>query len=79
MKFTRDDYNRRIVDLDKKIPEDEPVFLLRAQDLFAPSTLRHYASYLSQHGNNEMAEELYKHASNMVLWQKTKQVKLPDK
>ena len=79
MKFTREDYNRRIVDLDNNIPDDEPVFLLRAQDLFAPTTLRHYASLLTQHGNIEMSEELLKHASNMVIWQKTKHVKLPDK
>jgi hypothetical protein len=27
----------------KGIPEDEPVFVLRAQDVFAPVILKHYA------------------------------------
>jgi len=35
MKFTREDYNQRIIDKAGKIPEDEPVFLLRAQDVHA--------------------------------------------
>jgi hypothetical protein len=79
MKFTREDYNRRIVDKDGKIPTDEPVFLLRAQDAYAPSTLRFYAKLLEEDGNTEMAEELRKHAQQMVVWQKSVRVHLPDK
>lgn len=79
MKFTRDDYNKRIVDKAKKIPEDEPVFLLRAQDKYAPSTLRFYAKLLEEDGNTEMAEELRAHARNMIVWQKSVKVKAPDK
>jgi hypothetical protein len=79
MKFTRDDYNKRIVDKAKKIPEDEPVFLLRAQDKYAPSTLRFYAKLLEEDGNIEMAEELRAHARNMIVWQKSVKVKAPDK
>lgn len=79
MKFTRDDYNKRIVDKAKKIPEDEPVFLLRAQDKYAPSTLRFYAKLLEEDGNVEMAEELRAHARNMIVWQKSVKVKAPDK
>jgi len=33
-------YNQRIIDKAGKIPENEPVFLLRAQDVHAPSTLK---------------------------------------
>ena len=55
MKFTRDDYNKRIVDKAGKIPDDEPVFLLRAQDVYSPSTLRYYAKLLEDDGNLEMA------------------------
>ena len=58
MKFTREDYNERIIDKAGKIPGDEPVFLLRAQDVYAPSTLRYYARLLEEAGNLEMAEEL---------------------
>ncbi len=79
MKFTRDDYNKRIIDKAKKIPEDEPVFLLRAQDKYAPSTLRFYAKLLEEDGNMEMAEELRAHARNMIVWQKSVKVKAPDK
>ena len=79
MKFTRDDYNERIVDKAGKIPEDEPVFLLRAQDVYAPSTLRHYAKLLNEDGNVEMAEELLQHARQMVVWQKSVRVHRPDK
>jgi hypothetical protein len=79
MKFTRDDYNKRIVDKANKIPEDEPVFLLRAQDKYAPSTLRFYAKLLEEDGNIEMAEELRAHARNMIVWQKSVKVKTPDK
>lgn len=78
MKFTREDYNRRIVDTAGKIPEEEPVFLLRAQDKHAPSTLRHYAALLEEAGNEGMASELRKHAKDMLLWQKSKKVKEPD-
>ena len=79
MKFTREDYNKRIIDKEGKIPEDEPVFLLRAQDVHAPSTLRHYAKLLEESGNMEMAEELRGHARQMVVWQKSVRVHLPDK
>jgi hypothetical protein len=79
MKFTRDDYNRRISDREGKIPEDEPVFLLRAQDVYAPSTLRYYAKLLEDDGNLEMAEELRAHARQMVVWQKSVRVHIPDK
>lgn len=79
MKFTRDDYNKRIVDTAKKIPADEPVFLLRAQDKHAPSTLRFYAKLLEEDGNVEMAEELKAHARQMIVWQKSVKVKNPDK
>jgi hypothetical protein len=79
MKFTREDYTRRIVDKEGRIPDDEPVFLLRAQDKYAPSTLRHYARLLKEDGNNEMAEELLAHAKDMLIWQKSVKVKKPDK
>lgn len=79
MKFTREDYNTRIIDKGGKIPADEPVFLLRAQDVYAPSTLRYYAKLLEEDGNTDMAEELRNHARQMVVWQKSVRVHLPDK
>lgn len=79
MRFTRKDYNERIVDKDGKIPDEEPVFLLRAQDTHAPSTLRFYAECIKKAGNTEMAEELFRHAREMIVWQKSVRVKEPDK
>jgi hypothetical protein len=79
MKFTRDDYNKRIIDTAGKIPDDEPVFLLRAQDVHAPSTLRFYAKLLEEDGNKSMADELLLHARQMVIWQKSVRVHKPDK
>ena len=79
MRFTRDDYNRRIVDKEGKIPDDEPVFLLRAQDKYAPDTLRFYANQLKEDGNIDMAEELLTHARTMIVWQKSVKMKKPDK
>jgi hypothetical protein len=79
MRFSREDYTRRITDKDGKIPDDEPVFLLRGQDVHAPSTLRFYAKLLEETGNTEMAEELRNHARQMIVWQKSVRVKQPDK
>jgi hypothetical protein len=79
MLFTRDDYNKRIIDKAGKIPQDEPVFLLRAQDVHAPATLRYYAKLLEEAGDIEMAEELRNHARQMVVWQKSVRVHNPDK
>lgn len=42
MKHARDDYNQRIQDSADLIPEDEPVFLFRAQDALAPAALDEY-------------------------------------
>jgi hypothetical protein len=79
MKFTREDYNKRIVDKENRIPKDEPCFLLRGQDPHAPSTLRAYAQKVEEAGNKEMAEELRNHARQMLIWQKSVRVHQPDK
>jgi hypothetical protein len=79
MQFTREDYTRRIIDKEGKIPADEPAFLLRAQDVHAPATLRYYAGLLEEAGNTNMAAELRQHARNMLIWQKSVRVKAPDK
>ncbi len=65
MKHARDDY-ARIQDPSGKIPEDEPVFLLRAQDISAASTVRFWAS-LQPEGSplRQLAEE---HAAKMEEW-----------
>lgn len=42
MLHARSDYQSRIQDNETKIPTDEPVFLLRAQDKIAGDVLRHW-------------------------------------
>ena len=79
MKFTRKDYTERIIDLAGKIPDNEPVFLLRGQDIHAPDTLRFYAKLLEESGNFDMVEELRAHARAMLIWQKSVRVHQPDK
>ena len=61
MIHARDDYNSKI----DEIPNDEPVFLLRAQDLTAADTVRYWAS-LQQPG--EIVEMALKHADLMDEW-----------
>ena len=78
MNFARADYNKRIIDKAGKIPVDEPVFLIRGQDIFAPDTLRFYANLVAQNGNIKMAEELRQHARSMLIWQKSVRSKTPD-
>jgi len=78
MKHAREDYNR-IQDPDGKIPADEPVFLLRGQDVLAPDTLRYWADKLRhKYRNHHMAKMVEDHADAMVEWQKTHKVSIPD-
>lgn len=77
MKHSRDDYNR-IQDPAGKIPEDEPVFLLRAQDEFAPIAVKMWAELVLASGNSDLAEKAFDHANEMELWQIEVGCKRPD-
>jgi len=78
MKHARRDY-QRIQDPLKKIPEDEPVFLLRAQDTLAAETVRFYAFLASSRGaqplliKNSMAQ-----ADAMEKWHIKKSPDMPE-
>jgi len=79
MKFGREDYNKRIIDTENKIPVDEPVFLLRAQDKFAPKLLLQWAMEVRLAGGDpKVAAEAEEHAQNMLDWQKVHGSKNPD-
>lgn len=79
MKFSRSDYNGRIVDLDNKIPEDEPVFLLRAQDQLAPKLLLKWATAVRLSGGDPlMARAAEDQAQSMIEWQQSHGCKTPD-
>lgn len=88
MKHAREDYNR-IQDPAGLIPEDEPVFLLRGQDIFAPKIVMSWARELLQVSKDitdhdkranllMMATMAIEHATEMVEWQHTMRSKLPD-
>lgn len=79
MKHARKDYDARIVDLENKIPIDEPVFLLRGQDQFAPRLLLMYATEIRLSGGDElMARNVEDHAQSMIRWQSKHGGKYPD-
>jgi len=78
MKHAREDYNR-IQDSAGLIPADEPVFLLRGQDILAPDLLRLWATRLLSHGGDpQMASIVSSHADAMEVWQRDHKKKLPD-
>ena len=78
MIHARKDYDR-IQDPEKKIPELEPVFLLRGQDPFAPEILLRWAAKLRLKGGApSMARLVEDHAQKMLEWQESYKKELPD-
>lgn len=79
MKHARQDYNKTIVDLASKIPEDEPVFLIRGQDISGPATLRFWARrHIENGGDEELAHTVQGWALEMEKWQKNHNCKIAD-
>jgi hypothetical protein len=78
MRHARKDYER-FQDPAGLIPEDEPVFLIRGQDVVAPEVLRFYALRADGIGaHSDLVEAVEEHAERMREWQKKKKVKVPD-
>jgi hypothetical protein len=77
MKHAREDYNR-IQDPENKIAEDEPVFLLRAQDKFSPEVVRHWANLVKESGDSDLANHVLHWADKMRAWQLDNGYKIPD-
>lgn len=79
MKHAREDYNR-IQDPANLIPEDEPVFLLRAQDFVAPEVVEIWADKAEKAGTKpEMILMARQWAKRMRDWQiDYNRVKVPD-
>lgn len=78
MKHAREDYNR-IQDPAGLIPEDEPVFLIRGQDISAPYAVRAWASYAKLYGaEQEIVDAAAAQARNMEIWQQKHVRKIPD-
>jgi hypothetical protein len=78
VKHAREDYGR-IQDPVGLIPEDEPVFLLRAQDIVAPFAVDAWADKAEQRGAApEIVEKAREQARRMRQWGTDRGAKLPD-
>ena len=80
MKHARSDYDR-IQDPEKKIPEKEPVFLLRGQDICAPYAVLVWAAFAEREGADDNIVKAAKdQAEAMFRWQCSLLVnaKIPD-
>lgn len=78
MKHAREDYNR-IQDPANLIPDDEPVFLVRAQDLCSVATVQRWIDMAELSGvSPEMIAKVVKLRNDMEAWQLQRKVKIPD-
>lgn len=78
MKHARADYDR-IQDPSGEIPDDEPVFLVRGQDLAGPDTLRKWCCLAHKLGaSNEIIAKVLDQARAMEKWQRETARKVPD-
>ena len=78
MRHARSDYNG-IQDASGKIPDDEPVFVLRAQDTNAPDVVRLWCQLSSEDGaNSKMVMAASAWADVMEDWQYHHGSKVPD-
>lgn len=72
MDFGRDDYNQMFSQVQSNIPEEEPVFLLRASDPFCPIIVFDYLSRLTEHqADPEVIDSLIDHVQKIRRWQQT--------
>lgn len=79
MLHARSDYQERIQDSANLIPEDEPVFLLRAQDVVAPEVVSYWIELAKDSGAlPNIIEAAKKHVGLMVEWQREHGMKIPD-
>lgn len=74
MRHLREEYNR-IQDPENEIGEDEPVFLLRAQDRAFPLMVNAYIFYQRAIGNHETADSLTNQLPEIYDWIKDNAVK----
>jgi hypothetical protein len=76
MIHARADYNR-IQDPSGKIPADEPVFLIRAQDQLACMAVAYYAELCEKAQLPDVAAKAKEHAARMAAWPNKKIPDLP--
>jgi hypothetical protein len=70
MLHARPDWNGRIVDLDGRIPADEPVLLIRSQDAAAPATARAWAARNDYLGGSKLVSMMVLGQAELIeAWQ----------
>jgi len=81
MIHAREDY-KSIQDLSGKIPENEPVFLLRSTDKFTVLTIKYWVSLVRDQADSEeklkIANLAYNHVNKILDWQIKHGIKFPD-
>lgn len=71
-------YKDRCPCLEKAAP-DEPIFVLRAQDMLAPATVRTWIAFARANGvNDEKLAEAERCAQEMEAWTAYNRRKVPD-
>ncbi len=79
MRHLRTDYNARIQDVDGKITDDEPVFIVRGRDAIAPAAIRAWADELASKGGEPHAVNRVRlYANEVEEWGRKNGAKLPD-
>lgn len=79
MLHARRDYQDRIQDSANLIPGEEPVFLIRAQDVTAPWIVRMWISEARRHGaKKNILEAAEAQIERMVEWQRKYGMRIPD-
>ena len=80
MLHARKDYNERVQDSSGIIPDNEPVFLLRGKDVFAPILLDLYAAMVEYAAVSDkvIVRDVRTHAKAMRRWQKDCVQEFPD-
>lgn len=60
--------------------DDEPVFVIRGQDILAPQAVAHYAALARKLGLEHFAQEVEARAVELMRWQaaNASRVKVPD-
>jgi hypothetical protein len=64
--------------VENPIGEDEPVFLIRGTDRFAPMVIREWGKIAVAHGQKEIGVRAKAWADHVERWQKENGSKLPD-
>ena len=65
-------------DAGNPIPENEPCFVIRAQDVFALRILRQYIKLTRLIVDEKVTNELLAHYKRIRDWQRTHPIKIPD-